>query len=354
MDRSRAFQEGLLAWHDLENKRDMPWKSERDPYKIWLSEIILQQTRVDQGTSYYLKFVDRFPSVHELAKVSQDKVLQMWEGLGYYSRARNLHETAKYISEKKGGKFPASYKGLLSLKGVGPYTAAAIGSFAFNLPTPVVDGNSLRLVMRFEGNDTPINDSSGKKDVYEFLSKAIPHDRPADFNQALMDFGATVCKPKNALCHQCPLQNRCKAYERNVVHKLPVKRKGKPKRHRYFHYFLVRSEQDLLIEKRELDDIWQGLYQFPMLETLDEKPPSVMDIGSFIHLKTDTFKAERLSYHTQTLSHLYVHAYFYSIDIHQGSSQPPNGIWVSEEKLGNYGLPKVIRNFLANKQGTLF
>jgi len=353
MRRSLAFREKLLQWHDEENDREMPWKSEQDPYKIWLSEIILQQTRVEQGRSYYLKFIDKFPTVHDLAEAKQDTVLQMWEGLGYYSRARNLHETAKHISVTLGGDFPSTYNDLLALKGVGPYTASAIGSFAFGLPTPVVDGNSLRLVMRFEGNETPINGSQGKKQVLEFLSKAIPKERTGGFNQALMDFGATVCKPKSPLCKDCPLQFKCKAYANNQVHNLPVKHKAKPKTHRYFHFYIVHENGKLLLEKRRAEDIWKGLFQFPMLETKNGHPPEISELSKLLNVNANSISLEFLSHQTQTLSHRYIHAYFYNCKMKNGRTEKADEMWVAEPKLSDYGFPKVVRAFINKKQGTL-
>lgn len=354
MKRGEFFCRQLLKWHDEKNHREMPWKSERDPYKIWLSEIILQQTRVEQGRSYYLKFISKFPTIHDLASATQDTVLQMWEGLGYYSRARNLHETARHISEELGGEFPVTYKGLLTLKGVGPYTAAAIGSFAFQLPTPVVDGNSLRLVMRFEGEEIPINEHRGKAFVQQFLSEALPGDQPAAFNQALMDFGATVCKPKAPLCEICPFQSRCKAYRSQRVHRLPVKKKAKAKTHRYFHYLLIHKDDRILIEKRSEQDIWRGLFQFPMLETPDNQEPGEYQLAERLNLPSPSVEFEFISHQTQTLSHRFIHAYFYKCKPDQEWADDLDGMWVSESNLPNYGLPKVIREFLNTKQKSLF
>jgi len=350
MKRSLFFSNQLLKWHEEENHRKMPWKSERDPYKIWLSEIILQQTRVEQGRSYYLKFLRAFPTVHDLASATQDTVLQMWEGLGYYSRARNLHETAQHISANLNGTFPNTYKGLLTLKGVGPYTAAAIGSFAFDLPTPVLDGNSLRLVMRFQGEDTPINETRGKIFVQQFLSEAIPAQQAAAFNQALMDFGATVCKPKSPLCEKCPFQTKCKAYRSHRVHTLPVKKKAKARKHRHFHYLLIRKDDRVLIEKRNEPDIWRGLFQFPMLETIDPQKPNENDFAERIKVSPSAAEFEFLSHHTQTLSHRFIHAYFYKAISDEDWAEELEGMWVTESEIPNYGLPKIIRDFLNSKQ----
>jgi A/G-specific adenine glycosylase len=353
MTRSSLFRRKLLQWHEEDNDRQMPWKSERDPYKIWLSEIILQQTRVTQGWSYYLKFINTFPTVRDLAAAELDVILQMWEGLGYYSRARNLHETANYISNELGGEFPSTYKELLALKGVGPYTAAAISSFAFDLPKPVVDGNSLRLVMRFQGNDTPIHTAHGKKIVLQFLEESISITHPGEFNQALMDFGATVCKPKAPLCDSCPLQTNCEAFNLGCVSRLPVKNKPKPKSHRYFHYYLVRKDQKFLLEQRRGEDIWQGLFQFPMIESADASSPGISEVGARLDIDPNFINIKFLSHQTQTLSHRYIHAYFYECAIEKCDLETVNGKWIAEPQLPDYGLPKVIREFMEKKQGTL-
>ncbi|NBB89358.1 MAG: A/G-specific adenine glycosylase [Bacteroidetes bacterium] len=353
MDRIQKFSRTLLRWHDSENDRQMPWKGESDPYKIWLSEIILQQTRVAQGEIYYKKFLSAFPKVQDLANSSLDKVLKLWEGLGYYSRARNLHFTARYITHERNGVFPNSYEGLLKLKGVGPYTASAISSFAFDLPHPVLDGNSLRLVTRFENCDIPINEQRGKDFVQLFLTKAIPHYRPGDFNQAIMDFGAIVCKPKQPLCKSCPLQNDCKAFKYNTSQDLPVKKKAKPKRHRYFHFFHLQNQNTILLEKRQDSDIWKELYQLPLLERPNRHPPAPKKLAQHLHLPADAISIEFLRSSTQTLSHQYIHAYFYLCTLDRDYRIPERFQWVAESDLPEYGFPKIVRDFFNRNQRTL-
>lgn len=259
----------LHRWYQ-EHKRDLPWRMTTDPYRIWLSEIILQQTRVAQGLEYYLRFVERFPTVETLAAASETEVLHLWQGLGYYSRARNLHAAAKMVVEKWGVRFPQTYKDLLSLKGVGEYTAAAIASFAFNLPYAVVDGNVERVLSRLFAIDIPTDSSKGKQVIRKLADEFLDTDTPAIHNQAMMEFGALQCTPGKPECVKCPLQPNCLAYEKGVVELLPRK-EGKTKvRTRYFSYFYIHNQTDTIIEQRTSSDIWRNLYQFPVVETEEE------------------------------------------------------------------------------------
>jgi A/G-specific adenine glycosylase len=266
------FTANLLGWFH-KNRRNLPWKDTKDPYKIWLSEIILQQTRVEQGYSYYLRFISQYPTVEALAKASLDEVLKLWQGLGYYSRARNLHVTAQTVVQEHHGRFPTSSSSLLSLKGIGEYTAAAIASFAFGEPTPALDGNGYRILTRVFGVHTPIDSSEGKKTLRKLAQELIPQRYSADFNQALMDFGSLVCVPKSPKCADCPLQEGCYAYRSNKVAELPVKGRKPEIRARYFHYFIVREKQGVYLHQRSDNDIWKGLYEFPLIETDAEVPP---------------------------------------------------------------------------------
>ncbi|HEX2533728.1 MAG TPA: A/G-specific adenine glycosylase [Chitinophagaceae bacterium] len=261
-----GFPAGLLQWHRTANRRTMPWKGERDPYKIWLSEIILQQTRVEQGTAYYLRFLEAFPTIGHLARASDDTVYKLWEGLGYYSRCRNLIHTARYIQEQHGGSFPSDYPSILALKGVGPYTAAAIASFAFNLPHAVLDGNVFRVLSRITGNDTPVDSTAGKTSFARLAEALLPADQAAEYNQAIMDFGASVCKPV-PLCTQCFYQTECTAFRTGRQGVLPVKEKKTAVRARWFHYAVLKYENRWLLRQRTEKDIWQQLYEFLLLET---------------------------------------------------------------------------------------
>jgi A/G-specific adenine glycosylase len=261
------FTKLLVKWNESQ-QRPMPWKGEKNPYLIWLSEIILQQTRVEQGMPYFEKFKASFPTVQDLANAQEDDVMKLWEGLGYYSRARNLHGTAKYISTDLKGVFPKEYKHILALKGIGPYTAAAIASFAFDLPYAVVDGNVYRVLSRVFNIADPIDSTEGKARFSDFANTLLDKKEPGIYNQAIMDFGATICVPKNPNCRDCPLQSICEAYQKKKVDVLPVKTKKLTRKKRFFNYLVVKDKQNATcIGKRTGKDIWQNLYEFPMIET---------------------------------------------------------------------------------------
>jgi A/G-specific adenine glycosylase len=263
------FSNVLVQWY-LQNKRDLPWRKTNNPYKIWLSEIILQQTRVDQGMAYYFKFIEHFPTVFHLAKASEEEVLKLWQGLGYYSRARNLHFSAKYIVNELGGHFPSSYIEILKLKGVGDYTASAIASICYNEATAVVDGNVYRVLARYFGIATPINSNIGIKEFKLLAQKLLNSTISGTHNQAVMEFGARMCKPQNPDCEICPLNESCVALQKQTVKTLPVKEKKLTIKKRYFNYLVVQTPNNkTIIEKRE-KGIWINLYQFPLLESAHE------------------------------------------------------------------------------------
>ncbi len=263
-----SFSNKLIAWY-LEHKRDMPWRNTTHPYHIWLSEIILQQTRVAQGLPYYIAFTEAFPTVQDLAQATEEEVLKLWQGLGYYSRGRNLHASAKMIVEEMDGVFPNTYEEIKKLKGVGDYTASAIASICFNEPTAVVDGNVYRVLSRVYGIDTPINSTAGIKEFKALAQELIDKDRPADFNQAIMEFGAIQCKPQNPYCLHCIYNDNCVALQQNKVSELPVKLKKTKVKHKYFHYLYIKDKQEqTIIKQRTGKGIWQGLYEFPVIEEL--------------------------------------------------------------------------------------
>ena len=261
------FSKKLIDWY-LQNKRALPWRATRDPYFIWLSEIILQQTRVEQGTPYYFRFTSTFPTIKALADADEDTVLKLWQGLGYYSRARNLHSTAKKIAYEYDSVFPDTYKEIVKLKGVGDYTASAIASICFDEPTAVVDGNVYRVLSRIFGIDTPIDSTQGKKEFKALAQKLIDVRDPATFNQAIMEFGATQCKPKNPYCLHCPFNTDCIAFQQGKIESLPYKA-GKTKvRDRFFNYLILKTPGGhIILQKREEKGIWQGLFDFPLLES---------------------------------------------------------------------------------------
>ncbi len=260
----------LIRWYEIHG-RDLPWRHTRDPYHIWLSEIILQQTRVDQGKSYWERFIIRFPTVHDLARADHDTVMKMWEGLGYYSRARNLHHTAKVVSEEMEGKFPDSWQGLIKLKGIGPYTARAIGSIAFGNKTAVIDGNVFRVVTRYLADFSPIDAPQTRKSLQERLDSWVTSVDAAAFNQAIMDLGSQICTPRSPACTLCPLQSNCKAYLEGCMEELPVKAKKLKRKSQFLEFFLVGTEEKtILVRRRPMNGIWAGLWEIPSLEVTEE------------------------------------------------------------------------------------
>lgn len=266
---NQNLTEKLLKWYES-HKRLLPWREQNDPYKVWLSEIILQQTRVDQGLAYYNRFVNTYPDVFSLAAESQDQVLKMWQGLGYYSRARNLHKAAKNVVDQYNGKFPGSFQKLLNLPGVGQYTAAAVASIAFQEPVASVDGNVKRVISRLFGIEEAIDETKTILQIQDLANKLIDHNSPGNFNQAMMELGATICKPRNPGCEDCPVASHCKALQSNIQDKIPLKKRKIKKRTRYFYYFVMLHDSFTTLVQRGANDIWQGLYEFPLLEFQEE------------------------------------------------------------------------------------
>lgn len=340
-----GFSNTLIYWY-LQNKRDLPWRKTNDPYAIWLSEIILQQTRIEQGLSYYLKFLEIFPTVFDLAKADEETILKLWQGLGYYSRARNLHYSAKYIVNQLDGIFPKTYKELLELRGVGDYTASAIASICSNEPTAVVDGNVYRVLARHFGIKTPINSSKGIKEFKKLAQELIDFKQPGTFNQALMEFGARQCKPQNPDCTVCPLNTSCVALEKKAVGQLPVKEKKLKIRKRHFNY-LVLNGNETILQKRIGNGIWQNLYEFPLIESDQEiETDELVKHAAFDEL----FSGEKVSlklYNHQPVVHKLSHQHLYVKFWIIGSKKSfKNTIsWNSFER---YPVPILIANFVEN------
>ncbi len=343
-----SFRQNLFEWA-AQNPRPLPWKEEPDPYKIWLSEIILQQTRVEQGLPYYLKFIANYPNVRLLADAPEDELMKLWEGLGYYSRARNLHAAAKFIANECKGVFPSQYKDILALKGVGHYTAAAIASFAFGLPHAVLDGNVYRVLARFFGIETPTNTPAAQKQFSALAQALLDPGRPAAHNQAMMDFGATWCTPQQPRCLDCPFSSECQAFLQGKVNQLPVKSKARVKKNRLFHYLIFNRQGDVFVRKRTGKDIWQGLWEFPQAEG----PLAVSPFGGESVRISAPFR--------QLLTHQAVTAIFYEIDL---SDDLPEEIFqnpifqgcerISRKKLKkNIAFPKVIDCYLQSNVLTL-
>ncbi|PKH49813.1 A/G-specific adenine glycosylase [Tenacibaculum sp. Bg11-29] len=338
------MNEQLLTWY-FNNKRDLPWRKTKDPYFVWLSEIMLQQTRVAQGLPYFLTFTRTFETVFDLAKAEESKVLKLWQGLGYYSRARNLHFTAKYIANELNGVFPKNYKELLKLKGVGDYTASAIASICYDEPVAVVDGNVYRVLSRYFGISTPINSAKGIKEFKELAQTLIDESQPGTYNQAIMDFGALQCKPQNPLCDCCPLSNSCIALEKKQVKELPVKEKKIKIKKRYFNFLVtVTANNKTIIEEREGKGIWQGLYQFPLIET--QESISEIDLVSNEQFSllfpeetlVSLFNAKEI---VHKLSHQHLFTKFWVVKIENVQKKT-----VSWDVIKEFPVPVLIDNFL--------
>lgn len=337
------FSQTLLQWYD-QNQRSLPWRATQDPYRIWVSEVILQQTRVAQGYDYYLRFIERFPTVEDLAAASQDEVMQQWEGLGYYSRARNLHTAAQQIVAQ--GVFPTTYEGVRALKGVGDYTAAAICSFAFGLPTAAVDGNVYRVLSRYYGISTPIDSTAGKKEFTTLAQSLINHHRSADHNQALMDFGALQCTPKNPNCASCPFETSCQAHALQLVDSLPVKSKKVAVSHRYLTYFFIFQDDCLYIRQRPVGDIWAGLYEPLLIET--QHLPTVEEMLRHPNIPPLIGEHSTLRLLAQDVRHLLTHRCLHvtAFSLTQPTRLPEGLHPMPIDKRERYAFPRIVLRLL--------
>jgi len=338
------FSNSLLLWY-LQNKRDLPWRNTTNPYFIWLSEIMLQQTRVAQGLPYFLSFIEAFPSIFDLAIADEEQVLKLWQGLGYYSRARNMHKTAQIVAFEFDGNFPDNYNDLLKLKGIGEYTAAAIASFAFNEVVPVVDGNVFRVLSRYFDIITDIATSGAKKEYAALAKELIPKDKPALFNQAIMEFGALQCMPKKPNCNICIFNNSCVALKKKKVAELPVKSKKTKVTYRYFNYVIfLDNDENTIITKRTQKGIWQNLYEFPVIETNED-----LDFDIIVNKINEKFSENAITsieiFNNQQiihkLSHQKLHINFYKVTI---SNKIIDGIKLN--LIRNFPFPIVIYNFI--------
>ena len=330
----------------------MPWKGEKDPYKIWLSEIILQQTRVEQGWDYYNRFVRRFPTIQSLAAAPEDRVFKLWEGLGYYSRCRNLIATARYIATERKGVFPDTYEEILDLKGVGPYTAAAIASFAYNLPHAVVDGNVFRVLARVFGLAIPTDSTAGKKQFTQLAQELIPRRRAGEYNQAIMDFGAVLCKPVSPLCTSCPFRNQCKAFQLDKVEEWPVRAKKTAVRKRWFDYLVIEQGGRILVRQRTEKDIWAQLYDFPLLEGHPDTEDNVLIMARKAGwVNPGGFTLQGVSdVREQTLSHQKISARFFEIRLHHPLKAPTGYRWVSQKQMKELALPRLLRSYWTDRR----
>jgi len=345
-----GFSDLLIQWYG-KNKRDLPWRHTIDPYRIWVSEIILQQTRVEQGLAYYNRFVERFPDIGSLSNAEEDEVMKIWQGLGYYSRARNMHRSARAIHHDRKDEFPASYDEIRRMHGVGDYSASAIASIAYGESCPVVDGNVLRVIARYKGLKEAVNTSAGKKKVKEILIGFIDPAQPGDFNQAVMELGALVCKPKQPLCRECPIRQNCYAYLNKLTAELPCRDKQKPSRTRFFHYLVILDREGLhnctWLRKRTGDDIWKNLYDFPLIET--ETELSTEDIISSDQwgkiMGSNNYVITTVS---ETVRHILTHRNLRVKFILLKSENyfHPDYLKVREIDLQKFPVPKLIENFI--------
>jgi len=338
------FREVVNQWY-RHSKRDLPWRSTKNPYCIWLSEIILQQTRIDQGLPYYVRFLEAFPTVFDLANATEQQVLKLWQGLGYYSRARNLHHTAKVVAFEMDGIFPKSFDALLKLKGVGEYTASAIASICYNEAVAVVDGNVYRVLSRFFGVDTAINSSEGIRYFKELAARVLDVDNPGDYNQAIMEFGALQCKPKAPLCSSCGLQENCVAFQLQKVDVLPVKlRKTKVKK-RFFNYIVLLDQDKTILETRTQKDIWQHLYQFPLIESKENLTEGELikkeDFLNLISGKSYDIRLFNPKVEVHKLSHQHIYAQFWIVDLEE-----PIRDGIDRKNILEYPVPVLIANFV--------
>ena len=320
-----SFTTTILQWFQT-NGRTLPWRETRDPYAIWLSEIILQQTRIEQGRPYWERFMKRWPTVEALANATEDEVLREWQGLGYYSRARNLHTAAKQVLVR--GGFPTTIEGIKALKGIGDYTAAAIGSIAFDLPAAVVDGNVYRVLARHYGIATPINTTEGKKEFTALAQSLLPTSQVSAFNQAMMDFGAIQCTPTKPLCLQCPLQDSCVALREGRIAELPVKQKMLKIKERHLTYIYIRCNGHTAIHRRPAGDIWQGLYEPLLVEKV---------VCGAVLLRQNV---------KHVLTHRILYADFWLWEVDERPQLPADYFWIPEEEIGNYGVPRLIEILL--------
>jgi A/G-specific adenine glycosylase len=342
------FSNKILSWY-RQNMRELPWRNESDPYRIWISEVILQQTRIDQGLDYYLRFIDRYPTLNALAGSNEDEVLKMWQGLGYYSRARNLLAGARQVAELHQGQFPRNAQQLKNIKGIGDYTAAAIASIAFNEAIPAIDGNVYRVLSRVFGIDTPIDSTAGKKIFVRLAREILSVEHPGDFNQALMEFGALHCKPARPLCSSCIFQNECIAYNLKMVHVLPVKAKKNKLTNRFLYYIVVDDHGTVYLKKRTSNDIWKNLYDFPMIETPDEKPveqiieslewKAIFDNTSIVIINVSK-KIQHL------LTHQRLHVQFIHVTLKNGKFMHSNFLKIDKRNIFEWPVPKLIENYL--------
>lgn len=336
-----SFTTAIVSWSE-DNPRELPWKETNYPYHIWLREIILQQTRVEQGAAYYKDFLQSYPSIHDLAQAPLDEIYKKWEGLGYYNRAKNLHFAAQQIVNEFDGEFPNNFKDLLRLKGVGNYTAAAISSFAFKKPYAVLDGNVFRVLSRYFGVNIPIDSTRGKKHFQQLADQCLDTKHPDVYNQAIMDFGATLCTPRQPLCDDCPLSSNCIAYHEDKILEYPVKSKKIIKQERFFNFIVIQHNDSIIIQQRKDDDIWKNLFQFPLIESKGK----VLTTSELLKtLKLTAMNVTKSKLYKQALTHRLVYGQFFHIEA-EYIEKGDDWLEIPIEEIKTYSFPKIIREYL--------
>lgn len=338
---------GILNWYQ-KNARNLPWRDTKDPYKIWLSEIILQQTQIVQGLNYYEKFIEKFSTINLLAQAEEDQILKLWQGLGYYSRARNLHKAAKMVQEKFNGQFPQTYEEIIQLPGVGDYTASAIASFAYQLPYPVLDGNVFRFIARLYNIDLPIDEQKNRKVFIALLEELMQNQAPDTFNNAMMEMGATVCKPQNPLCDSCPVQLFCEAYKQKTIAMRPVKSKKVKVSTKHFNFFYISYKDGFYLEQRKEKGIWQNLFQLPLIETEFKADKAVlMDKLTLLYNHDSKSKLNLQQEVKHLLTHQTIEAQFWELNLsHQPIFSNKNMVYTNLSEYKNFAVPKLIENYL--------
>ena len=347
MRKLSSFTAKILKWYQ-NNKRELPWRETTNPYYIWLSEIILQQTRINQGINYYRAFTDQYPTLSGFAEADEDHILKLWQGLGYYSRARNMHYTARELMTNHNGHFPDNYQDLIKLKGIGPYTAAAIASIAFNEQKAAVDGNVFRVLSRIFGIDTPIDSTKGRTEYTELAYQLMDKSHPGTFNQAMMDFGAIQCSPKSPQCSTCPFGDSCQAFMQNRINFFPVREKQIKIRSRYFNYLVITNPNTIFLQKRTQSDIWKNLYEFPLIETPTKLPVEELekDLVQFFGSQQIEI-SEVTKWEKQVLSHQHIYYRFLYFRTELKRNTPPNLIEVNKKDIFNFAVPKPVEQGIA-------
>ena len=353
MKNESMFRKLLMKWHHDENKRSMPWKGEKNPYKVWLSEIILQQTRVEQGWSYYEKFIQHYPNITLLANAKDTDVFKLWEGLGYYTRCKNLLFTARFIRDNYNSEFPSDYNSILGLKGIGNYTASAIASFCFDLKYAVVDGNVLRVLSRYFGVYKAVDSTEGKQFFSVLAQECLEKKNPGDYNQSVMDFGATVCKPV-PLCNVCPLNKTCFAFNQNKINVLPVKSKKLIKKERWFTYFIFSINNKKYVQLRTAKDIWQNLHEFYLYETKQNPKWTVASVKTYLSKTLNIKNAidiNMVQAQKQVLTHQYINGCFIIVELSKKSSilNMLQGEWLSSAEIKTKAFPRFIHQYISAK-----